>query len=147
MIGRLLHKSDFARLLAMPPCLRSTHFAVHHLQAWPSAPAQRANRRASDKLYTSHAPAVKGSVDNSVCGVWLGQILPKRHARRAVTRNLLRRQVRTAVQRHEATLRPGLWLVRLRQPFSTSHFRSAGSGALRAAAATELNSLLVRASP
>lgn len=147
MIGRLLRKSDFARVLAIPPCLRSTHFAVHHLQAWPSVPAKRESERSKAKLCTDHAPVGLDSVDNSVCGVWLGQVLPKRHARRAVTRNLLRRQVRAAVQRHEAALRPGLWLVRLRQPFSTRHFRSAGSGTLRAAAANELNGLLARAAP
>jgi ribonuclease P protein component len=145
MIGRLQHKADFARVLAMPPCLRSTHFVVHHLQARPSTPAKRLNRTMPAKLCTDPAPVRTDSVDNSVSGIWLGQVLPKRHARRAVTRNLLRRQVRAAVQRHEASLRPGLWLVRLRQPFCATQFRAAASGALRVAAASELDGLLARA--
>jgi ribonuclease P protein component len=76
---------------------------------------------------------------------WWGCVIPKRHARRAVSRNMLRRQIRAAVQRHEVELDPGLWLVRLRQPFATKTFVSADSPALRRAAATELDQLLMRA--
>ena len=36
MIGRLLRKSDFERVLAVPPCSRSPHFAVHYLCARPT---------------------------------------------------------------------------------------------------------------
>ena len=75
----------------------------------------------------------------------MGTVVPKRHAPRAVTRNMLRRQVRAAVQRHEPQLRPGLWLVRLRQPFARSSFVSADSAALRGAVAGELERLLQRA--
>ncbi len=58
---------------------------------------------------------------------------------------MLRRQVRAAMQRHEGRLPPGLWLVRLRQPFAAAKFKSADSGALREAAAAELDRLLARA--
>lgn len=84
-------------------------------------------------------------MDNSVSGWWLGTVVPKRHAPRAVTRNMLRRQVRAAMQRHLARLQPGLWLVRLRQPFPRASFMAADSIALRAAAASELNRLFQRA--
>lgn len=77
--------------------------------------------------------------------LWLGCIVPKRHARRAVTRNMLRRQARAAMQRHAELLRPGLWLIRLRQPFARSAgFVSADSPALRMAAMSELDRLLSR---
>jgi ribonuclease P protein component len=39
--------------------------------------------------------------------------VPKRQARRAVTRNLLKRQMRECFHRHAATLPKGLWLLRL----------------------------------
>jgi len=71
-------------------------------------------------------------------------VIPKRHARRAVTRNLLRRQIRAAVGRREAQLAHGLWLVRLRAPFDARQFRSAGSRALEVAARAELEGLLAR---
>lgn len=72
-------------------------------------------------------------------------MVPKRHARRAVTRNLLKRQIRAAMQRHWQALAPGLWLVRLRAPFAATQYPSAASCALRVAAAGELEVLLQRA--
>ena len=71
-------------------------------------------------------------------GLWLGAVVPKRHARRAVTRTLLKRQIRTAAERHRGALREGLWLVRLRSPFDRSVYVSAASSALQLAASVEL---------
>lgn len=68
--------------------------------------------------------------------------MPKRLARRAVTRNLLRRQIRAAVECHLATLPPGLWLVRLRSGFDRASFVSAASEPLRRAARAELDQAL-----
>ena len=65
------------------------------------------------------------------CQHWLGLVVPKRHARRAVTRNLLKRQLRAAMGRHGASLPAGLWVVRLRAPFDRAEFLSPGSTALR----------------
>ncbi len=70
--------------------------------------------------------------------------MPKRHARRAVTRSLLKRQIRGALHRHAGTLPAGLWLVRLRAGFAVAEFASARSDALAAAAAAELDGLLGR---
>ncbi len=69
-------------------------------------------------------------------------IIPKRHARQAVTRNLLKRQVREALRRHAGGWPAGCWLVRLRTPFDRQVFRSAASRPLREAARTELERLL-----
>jgi ribonuclease P protein component len=141
MIGRLLRKADFERVLAVPPCSRSAHFAVHYLHARPSAPRQPGVLT----LCTGDAQKLTDPVDNSVAGLWLGNVMPKRHAARSVTRNMLRRQVRAAMERHVSRLRPGLWLVRLRQPFPKTRFVSANSAALRHAASTELDRLFERA--
>ncbi len=70
-------------------------------------------------------------------GAWLGYVVPKRHAKRAVTRGLLKRQIR-AVFGDLPDLPPGLWVVRLRMPFDRKQFPSASSDALRAAARAEL---------
>ncbi len=72
----------------------------------------------------------------------MGCVVPKRHARRAVTRNLLKRQVRSAFERHLARLAGGCWLLRLRAPFAKTEFVSARSQALAAAARAELDGLL-----
>ena len=141
MIGRLLRKSDFERVLAVPPCSRSAHFAVHFLQARPGL----AQDPGADALSTDGAPMLTDSVDNLVSDHWLGQVVPKRHAPRSVTRNMLRRQVRAAMERHVARLRRGIWLVRLRQPFPKKTFVSADSKLLRSAVLAELDRLFERA--
>lgn len=76
---------------------------------------------------------------------WLGAVLPKRHARRSVTRNLLRRQIRGALLRHADALPFGLWLVRLRSPFPRAQFPAAASAALSQAARAELDAMLAQA--
>jgi ribonuclease P protein component len=145
MIGRLLRKCDFERTLAVSPCSRSAHFALHYLQSRPSQPPARVPQHRSEELFTGNAPVGELSVDNQPSGHWLGTVVPKRHARHSVTRNMLRRQVRGAMLRHENQLRPGLWLVRLRLPFAASTYVSADSPALRRATALELDGLLSRA--
>ena len=75
----------------------------------------------------------------------MGCVVPKRHARRAVTRNLVKRQIYAAAERVQAGLPGGLWLVRLRQPFALTTFPSAASQALREAARGELDRLFQKA--
>jgi ribonuclease P protein component len=142
MIGRLVHTVDIAMALATPPRSRSTHFAVHHVGVAPSA---RRRQPAKDELSTSSAQGSEWPVDKAPADHWVGCVVPKRHARRAVTRNLLKRQMRAALGRHAAALQPGLWLVRLRSPFVKTAFPSAASAALSLAAREELDRLLIRA--
>jgi ribonuclease P protein component len=75
---------------------------------------------------------------------WLGVVVPKRHARRSVTRSLVKRQMRAALSRHAQVLPGGQWLLRLRQPFPVREFPSAASQALAHAMREELNDLLER---
>jgi len=78
-------------------------------------------------------------------GVWLGAVVPKRHAKRSVTRTLLKRQIRSAATSSESALAAGLWVIRLRAPFDRSHFVSAASDALKRTARAELQQLLASA--
>ena len=71
--------------------------------------------------------------------------MPKRHARRAVTRTLLKRQIRCAFVGYAQRLDPGSWVVRLKAPFDVALFRSAVSNPLRQAARTELDALFAQA--
>ena len=75
-------------------------------------------------------------------GVWLGVVVPKRHARRSVTRTLLKRQIRVAMAVHSAALASGLWVVRLRAPFDRARFVSAASDELKRVASKELEGLI-----
>ena len=83
-------------------------------------------------------------VDEFPSGSWLGAVVPKRHARRSVTRNLLKRQIREAAGA-QASLQPGLWVVRLRSPVDKNRFPSAASDALRDEAGRELSRLMADA--
>jgi len=144
-IGHLVHTADFERMLTTPIRSRSAHFAVHHVAGRPSSPGRRPREADGNKLSTGTAPVIKPPVDDSPAGHWLGSVIPKRHARRSVTRSLLKRQIRSAMARHAALLPPGLWLVRLRAPFAPAQFPSAASVALRVAAHDELEQLFTRA--
>ena len=147
MIGRLVHSVDFQRLLAAPAWSRSAHFAVHHLPTVPSVPPAALKAAEQRKLSTGAVHNMAEPVDDFLAGHWLGAVLPKRLARRAVTRNLLRRQIRSAMQRHLGSLPAGLWVVRLRSGFARTEFVSAASDALRLAARTELDLALGQPSP
>ncbi len=76
---------------------------------------------------------------------WLGLVVPKRHAKRAVTRTLVKRQIRNVAADCAARLAPGLWVVRQRSPFDPKQYPSAASDALKQAARDELRALFERA--
>jgi ribonuclease P protein component len=144
-VARLVNKADFERLLAARWHGRSAHFALHHVSAAPAVSPWVSKGAAASDLSTALAPPVNKLVDNLPEQVWFGCVVPKRHARRAVTRSLLKRQMRGAFQRHGPGLAGGLWLVRLRSSFAVAQFVSAGSTALAVAARSELDGLLAQA--
>jgi ribonuclease P protein component len=145
VIGRLVHTADFERVLATSPRSRSAHFAVHHVVGEPSRGQRAGGETLREELSTEPDQNVPEPVDKVLPRHWLGCVIPKRHARRAVTRTLLKRQIREAMRSHADALLPGLWLVRLRSPFALTQFVSAASPALRLAAHDELHKLLAGA--
>jgi ribonuclease P protein component len=149
VIDCIVQSADFQRVLRTAPWAKSTHFAVHHLASVPHKVVRQ------PKLSTGTEAPVASPVDDSgPKQLWLGAVVPKRHARRAVTRSLLKRQIRHAVMAAapapvagqtllhstpaDAALRPGLWVVRLRAPFDRTLFPSAASEALRRTVHEEL---------
>jgi len=74
----------------------------------------------------------------------LGVVIPKRFAKRAVTRNLIRRQIKELLQREQAHLPPALYVVRLKTPFAKHEFISAASDALKQTVHQELIQLVAR---
>ena len=106
---------------------RTPHFALHRLPP-PDAPDV-------DALF---APPTR---------VWLGAMTPKRWARRAVTRNTIRRQIYAVGDNLTQPLNAGAHLVRLRAGFAPARFPSATSDALRRAVRAELLQLFAKARP
>jgi ribonuclease P protein component len=143
----LTQAADFERVLKVPSKARTPHFAVHHVQAVPARRQRPASAALVPELPTGSAPSGGDVVDNpsAPTGHWLGTVVPKRLARRAVTRNLVKRQMREALRRHAGELPGGLWLMKLRAAFDPREFRSAASDALRACVRAELDALLARA--
>ncbi|WP_291467228.1 ribonuclease P protein component [Acidovorax sp.] len=74
----------------------------------------------------------------AVPDVWLGAMVPKRWARRAVTRNTIKRQIYTVGATFEARLPQAAHVVRLRTAFDRKQFVSATSDQLKQAVRAEL---------
>jgi ribonuclease P protein component len=147
-MARLISSEDFERVLASRSRATTIHFAVHHLPAADGAGAEPSAGPCPGDLSTDLPDRGALPVDDHPAQPLrrLGAVVPKRHARRAVTRSLLRRQIYAAGGRHAAALGRGLWIVRLRAPFDRSRFASASSLALRRVARDELDQLFRAAS-
>ena len=71
----------------------------------------------------------------------MGALTPKRWAKRAVTRNLIRRQIHAVSHEFEKSLRRTAYVVRLRATFNPQKFVSASSDVLKQAVREELKQL------
>jgi len=78
-------------------------------------------------------------------GVMIGALVPKRWARRAVTRNLIKRQIYNVAALFASELPMAAHVVRLRSAFDRAHFRSASSEPLKRSVRAELEQLFSRA--
>lgn len=110
---------------------KTPHFVLH------AAVAARAC--AGEAPAALAVPALHGT------GPWLGALVPKRWARHAVTRNLIRRQVYAVGARQAAAWEAAACVVRLRSGFDRRAFVSARSDALRDAVRSELETLYAQA--
>ena len=72
-------------------------------------------------------------------------MVPKRWARRAVTRNTIKRQIYAVASGFEARMPSGAHVVRLRMGFDRKQFVSATSEALKQAVRAELEQLFAAA--
>jgi ribonuclease P protein component len=124
-------------LLSAPTVAKTAHFV---LQAVSERPIPQ-------ELPTGIAPDRTESVDNSISAPVLGLalVVPKRHAKRAATRNLVKRQIREAMRRRLADWAGRQVLIRQRGAFAPKQFPSAASDALRQAVRGELDQLFAQA--
>lgn len=127
---RLRTRTQFQLLLRTPAVARTAHFALHRLSAQPSTEVADA----SALVFLPVGPP------------WLGAMTPKRCARRAVTRNAIRRQVYALGEQLDPPLQGMAYLVRLRAAYSPAAFTSARSPALLHAVRSELIQLFQRGS-
>ena len=128
---RLLTRNQFQAVLAGSTVAKTPHFVLHRCQL-----------SASDAVSISepHSPLKKPLFLYQT--VWLGAIVPKRWAKRAVTRNAIKRQIYSLGSVGLANFSPGAFVIRLRKDFSRTHFVSASSTKLSLAVRAELQDLL-----
>ena len=134
-VFRLKTRNQFQAVLAGNKLVSSTRFAVHHLAS--DAP--------SFGLAYGRAAGPDAQVPGAGAGLWLGAMVPKRWAKRAVTRNAIKRQIYSVARDFESQLPSGAWVVRLRSGFDKSKYQSASSVVLKDAVRSELVALLTRA--
>jgi ribonuclease P protein component len=125
------HRAQFQWVMAGPPVVKTAHFALH--LAAPQAPAGG----------TAQAGALSRPLFTGA-GPWVGVVIPKRWAKRAVTRNMVKRQIYALAQERLPLLPCAGLVVRLRSGFDRKQFISATSDALKAAVRTELQLLYGR---
>ena len=120
---------------------RTAHFALHRLvlasdaagiTAAPSEPGDQPSKVVPQALFAFEA-------------TWLGAMVPKRWARRAVTRNAIKRQIFAVAALYEAQLPVAAHVVRLRSTFDRKQFISPSSDVLKQAVRAELMQLFARA--
>lgn len=77
----------------------------------------------------------------------MGAMVPKRWAKRAVTRNMIKRQIYSLGSLADTALPPAAYVVRLRAAFDRAQFVSASSNALKRQVRQELLALFGHARP
>ena len=127
---RLKTRPQFQAALAGSVVAQTPHFALHR---------QRLNAVQVEKHNTS--TSVK-SVLFGVDAVWLGAMVPKRWAKRAVTRNTIKRQIYALATDIASNYPHAAHVVRLRREFARVQFVSATSESLKEAVRLELQALL-----
>ena len=154
-----LHRVALAAQLRSPPAASGAAPLDVRAVAAPvqvAAPDAPGALEASGALAADKAPARPGSAGAlpvrsaaaplfSVADAWLGAMVPKRWARRAVTRNAIKRQIYAVAASLDAPLPQAAHVVRLRATFDRKQFVSASSCALQQAVRAELVQLFARA--
>ncbi|MDO8252748.1 MAG: ribonuclease P protein component [Rhodoferax sp.] len=132
---RLKTRSQFQAVLSGGTVARTAHFALHCAALDVSVVQQKTSE-------PSKAPPVALFV---VRDVWMGAMVPKRWAKRAVTRNAIKRQIYSVSTEFESVLPVAAHVVRLRVGFDRKQFISATSDELKASVRLELQQLFARA--
>ena len=127
---RLKTRAQFQAVLAGTIIAKTPHFALHRnrLDA----------RNAAAKIGELADPARLFRQQD----MWIGAMVPKRWAKRAVTRNTIKRQIYTVSADFSQMYPRAAFLVRLRSGFARTEFVSAVSDQLRQTIRNEIQMLM-----
>jgi len=125
-VQRLKTRAQFQAVLAGSIVAKTPHFALHR----NTLDAKTAPARPGDPvLFTQQA-------------MWIGAMVPKRWAKRAVTRNAIKRQIYTVSADFSRQYPQAAFVVRLRSSFPRTEFVSAVSEQLKQAVRAEVQALM-----
>lgn len=127
---RLQTRPQFQAALNGVIVAKTLHFALHR------------NALDASVLRFAESASTQKPALFPVADLWLGAMVPKRWARRAVTRNAIKRQIYAVSADFQHLYPPAVFVVRLRRDFPRAEFVSATSLQLRCAVRLELQSLL-----
>jgi ribonuclease P protein component len=132
-VQRLKTRAQFEAAMAGGTVSRTPHFVLHRaaLDA-PSDPAGPESAGRQGLFAVRDEP-------------WIGAVVPKRWAKRAVTRNGIKRQIYNVSAAYASRLPAAAHVVRLRMDFARAEFPSAWSEPLKASVRGELQQLFERA--
>lgn len=132
---RLKTRSQFQTVLAGQRVASTVHFVLHRCGLGGTPESGKFDQDVSQ----SGRPWLAQPV------VWLGAMVPKRWAKRAITRNTIKRQIYSVSSEFESSFPVAAHVVRLRAAFDRDKFVSAGSPALNQAVRLELVQLFAHA--
>ena len=135
---RLKTRPQFQAALSGGTVSRTPHFALHRLNLPERKPLTEFQAQET-AIATEHKALFQSQE------VWLGAMVPKRWARRAVTRNTIKRQIYAISAAFEVRLPCAAHVVRLRSEFDRRLYISATSPMLKQAVRLELEQLFERA--
>lgn len=131
---RLKTRPQFQAVLAGAIVARTTHFVLHR-NALDAKILQMKSGEQLNKLALF-----------PVQDFWIGAMVPKRWAKRAVTRNAIKRQIYTVSADFSNQYPTAAFLVRLRRDFSRKEFISAISEPLKQLVRAEVQALMLAGS-
>ena len=139
---RLKTRPQFQAAMAGGTVSRTAHFALHRLGLEgleaAEAPAIPTPTGPGSLPQEQGPQALFGLCADQRPGPWMGAMVPKRWARRAVTRNAIKRQIYAVSTTFAAQLPVAAHVVRLRAGFDRKQFHSATSDLLKQAVREEL---------
>ncbi|MGV8805240.1 MAG: ribonuclease P protein component [Polaromonas sp.] len=126
---RLKTRAQFQAVMASALIAKTQHFALH-----------RKALGSETVLADGVMPEVVSLFHGS--DAWIGAMVPKRWAKRAVTRNAIKRQIYSVSADFSHQYAQAAFVVRLRSSFSVKEFVSATSDQLKQAVRLEVQTLM-----
>ena len=130
---RLKTRAQFQAVLAGSVIAKTPHFVLHRNVLDVKTPPLGFEK--SEKLVL--IPGLFNRQD-----MWIGAMVPKRWAKRAVTRNAIKRQIYTVCADFSHEYPQAAYVVRLRSSFSRTEFVSAVSEQLKQTVRAEMQTFI-----